>query len=256
MGLTSIKVIQTYSPLFIIHYYLLSNLLFHSITSPILHLIFPHLCDGCGSDLLSKDSSLCLKCISTLPVTGFESLPGNPIEKKFYGRIPLQNATAQYYFGKSSRVQELMHLLKYRHHKDLGIQLGKLMGDALHRSGRFNVDAIIPIPLFMDREKKRGYNQSALLCEGIAEHLGKPVLKNVIIRPIHTETQTNKGRIERWKNIEGKFTVRDSSSIKDRNILLVDDVITTGATIEACGAELLKAGISNLSIAALCYAYS
>jgi ComF family protein len=227
-----------------------------TILSSLLHLLFPHLCDGCGSDLLGKDSSLCLKCISTLPITGFEKLEGNPIEKKFYGRIPLDNATAQFYFGKSSRMQELMHLLKYRNHRELGIQLGRLMGDSLQRSGRFNVDAIIPLPLFHDREKKRGYNQSFLLCEGIRESLQKPILNNVITRPLHTETQTKKGRIERWKNIEGKFLLKDPTSIKGMKLLLVDDVITTGATLEACGSELLKAGISGLNIAALCYAYS
>ena len=149
-----------------------------------------------------------------------------------------------------------MHLLKYRNHQELGIQLGRLMGDALKKSNRFKVDAIIPLPLFQHRERKRGYNQSLLLCEGIAEHLKKPVLKNVIIRPQHTETQTRKGRVERWKNIEGKFILKDPSAIRGKHVLLVDDVITTGATLEACGAELLKAENSSLSIAALSYTYS
>lgn len=223
------------------------------IKDSFLHLLFPHVCDGCGSDILSKHSMLCLQCMEAIPQTDFENKPGNPIEKRFYGRLPLEEATASYYFSKESLVQKLVHQVKYKGNKELGIQLGQLMGDLLKRSGRFAVDAMIPLPLFPVKEKKRGYNQSALLCEGIRVHLPIPILTNVIARPEHTETQTKKGRIERWKNMEGKFVLTNPAAIAGKHILLVDDVITTGATLESCGTELLKAENVKLSVACLCY---
>lgn len=223
------------------------------IKDSFLHLLFPHICDGCGSDLLSKHSMLCLQCLEAIPQTDFEKHPGNPIEKRFYGRLPLEQATASYYFTKESLVQKLVHQVKYKGNKELGIQLGQLMGDLLKRSGRFPVDAMIPLPLFPVKEKKRGYNQSMLLCEGIRSQLPVPILNNVITRPEHTETQTKKGRIERWKNMEGKFVLTDPAAIVGKHILLVDDVITTGATLESCGSTLLKAENVKLSVACLCY---
>jgi ComF family protein len=148
-----------------------------------------------------------------------------------------------------------MHQLKYRGNKDLGVQLGRIMGNALKSSNRFNdINAFIPLPLFPSKEKKRGYNQAKVLCDGIAEIISLPVLSNVIIRPQHTETQTKKGRIERWKNIEGKFKLIDPASIQNKHLLLIDDVVTTGATLEACGNELLLAENVKLSVATLCKA--
>lgn len=226
------------------------------IKDALLHFVFPHLCDGCGSDLLARDSSLCMKCMDALPRTYFEYFPGNPVEKRFYGRLPLANATAQYYFTKGSLISHLVHQVKYKRNRELCIQLGILMGDAIRTAERFNADLLIPVPLYPNRERKRGYNQAGLLCEGMATMINLPVADNVITRPIHTDTQTTKGRIERWKNIEGKFELKDPAAIAGKHILLVDDVITTGATLESCGAELLKAGSVELSIACLCHAFS
>jgi ComF family protein len=152
-------------------------------------------------------------------------------------------------------MQHLMHQFKYKGNKELGLQLGRLMGNALKSASRFSeIDALIPLPLFPSKEKKRGYNQATVLCDGMAEILNIPVLNNVITRPQHTETQTKKGRIERWRNIEGKFQLIDPLKIQNKHVLLVDDVITTGATLEACGNELLKADNVKLSIATLCKA--
>ena len=148
-----------------------------------------------------------------------------------------------------------MHQFKYKGNKDLGKQLGYLMGDDLLQSERFkHIEALIPLPLFAGKEKRRGYNQAFVLCEGIAEIMKVEVLKDVIGRAQHTETQTKKGRVERWINIEGKFELISPEKIQNKNILLVDDVITTGATLEACGQELIKATGVSLSIAALCFA--
>ena len=224
------------------------------IKDSFVHLLFPHVCSGCGGDILNKESMLCMRCIDTMPETNFEIHADNPVEKKFWGRLPFQQATAQYYFTRESLMQHLMHQFKYKKNKELGFQLGKLMGESLKNSGRFIVDALMPLPLFPAKEKRRGYNQAAVLCEGIAESLQVPVLKDVIIRPQHTDTQTKKGRIERWQNMEGKFVLTNPKAIANKRILLVDDVVTTGATLEACGLELLDGENVKLSIAALCYA--
>jgi len=224
------------------------------IKDSFLQLLFPHVCSGCGSDLLNEENELCMHCLANMPETNFHLYPNNPIEKKFWGRLSLVSATAQYYFTKESLMQHLMHQLKYKGNKELGKQLGRLMGADLNASNRFNgIDALIPLPLFAAKEKRRGYNQSTILCEGIAEVMTAEILNDVITRPEHTETQTKKGRIERWLNIEGKFELLRPEKIQNMHVLLVDDIITTGATLEACGQELMKAGNLSLSLAAFCY---
>ena len=151
-------------------------------------------------------------------------------------------------------MQHLMHQFKYKRNKELGLQLGRFMGEKIKESGRFEVDALIPLPLFPAKEKRRGYNQATLLCEGMAKTMNIPVLDKVITRPQHTETQTKRGRIERWKNMEGKFILSNPEAIHNKHIMLVDDVVTTGATLEASGNELLKAEGVRLSVATLCVA--
>lgn len=168
--------------------------------------------------------------------------------------MPLLAATAQFYFTKASLIQHLMHQLKYRSDQELGIQLGKIMGVHLLKSTRFETQALVPLPLFPAKERKRGFNQATILCQGMADTMQVPILHNVISRPQHTETQTRKGRVERWKNIEGKFILTDAAAISNKRLLLVDDVVTTGATLESCGTELLKAPGVQLSVATLCYA--
>ena len=227
---------------------------FKEIKESFLHLLFPHVCSGCGSDLLSEVSVLCMRCIDAMPETNFEIHPDNPVEKKFWGRLPLLGATAQYYFTKESLIQNLMHQVKYKGNKNLGLQLGRMMGESLEKSHRFDVDALIPLPLFPAKEKRRGFNQATILCNGMAEHMNIPVLDDVIIRPQYTETQTKKGRIERWLNMEGKFILKNPNAIHNKHILLVDDVVTTRATLEACGSELLKAQNVRLGLATLYYA--
>jgi len=224
------------------------------IKDSFLHLLFPHICAGCGTDLLDKESMLCIRCIAGLPETNFSVHAGNPIEKMLWGRIPLAGATATYYFSKESLIQHLVHQFKYKGNKDLGLQLGRLLGKYLVQSDRFNAEALVPLPLFEVKEKRRGYNQATVLCDGIAEIMKIPVLKNAVSRPQHTDTQTKKGRLERWQNMEGKFVLQDEKAIADKHLLLVDDVITTGATLEACGTELLKGNNVKLSIATLCVA--
>ena len=224
------------------------------IKDAFLHLLFPHVCTGCGTDILNEETVLCMRCIDRMPETNFELHADNPVEKIFWGRLPMVSATAQFYFTKESLMQHLMHQFKYKNNRELGLQLGRIMGEQIKKSGRFAVDALIPLPLFPVKEKRRGYNQATVLCEGVAEILLLPILKDVITRPQHTETQTKKGRIERWKNIEGKFELVKKETINNKHILLIDDVVTTGATLEACGSELLNTGNTRLSIATLCQA--
>lgn len=192
-----------------------------------------------------------------MPATSFQHHAANPVEKIFWGRLGIRYATAQYFFTKGALIQELMHQLKYKGNKDLGFLLGKLMGSQLAETNRFReVDALVPLPLYPEKEHLRGYNQAQVLCEGMAETLGKPVLGNAIIRTHHTDSQTKKSRVERWQNMEGRFLVEDKRIIQGKHLLLVDDVVTTGASLEACGRELLEAAGTTLSIATLCCAFN
>lgn len=218
------------------------------------HLLFPHNCAGCGSDLIEENQYICHQCFSSLPETNFSPYHNNPIEKIFYGRVEVYEAMAAYYFTKHSILQRLIHTLKYRNNKEVGLQLGRWMGLLLKNSKRFNtVDALIPLPLFPEKEKKRGYNQAAVLCEGISEIMNVAVVNDFIIRKRYTDTQTKKGRSERWTNVDGSFEVNPQHGLIGKHILLVDDVITTGATLEACGAAVTASG-TVLSIALLAWA--
>jgi ComF family protein len=226
------------------------------IASAFWHLLYPQICSGCGIDLPATDSLLCVKCLHALPATHFECYEGNLVEKRFYGRLAVQHASAQFYFTKGSLMARLVHLVKYKSERDLGIQLGSIMGDMLKRSARFHADMLVPLPLHPFRERRRGFNQAELLCHGISKHLQIPIAGKVVARPLHTDTQTHKGRVERWQNIEGKFMLIDPQAVEGKHVLLVDDVITTGATLEACGSVLLKAEGCTLSIACLCHSFS
>jgi ComF family protein len=227
--------------------------LIKNITDSILQLVFPQVCNGCGSDLVSEGNKLCLLCHESLPQTSFHLHGNNPVEKLFWGRLPVTAATAQYYFSKGSLVQHLMHRFKYKGDRELGLFLGRLMGYQLKETNRFNgIDILIPLPLFPEKERRRGYNQATLLCEGIAEVWEKPIVKGAMIRTTFTESQTKKNRIERWQNMKGRFELTDAAAVKGKHILLVDDVVTTGATLEACGNEIMKGEDVRLSVATLC----
>ena len=226
-----------------------------NIISSTLHLFYPHVCTGCGSDLLEADNLLCLKCIHNLPHTGFATLPNNPVEKYFWGRIPLTAAYSQFYFSKEFLIQHLIHQLKYKGDTEIGFYLGEMMGKTLLSSSRFSsIDALIPLPLYADKEHKRGYNQAAVICNGMSAVMNVPVLNGAVIRQHATETQTRKHRTERWENVKQSFKVAKPAELSGKHLLLVDDVVTTGATLEACGHVILEVEHVNLSIATLAYA--
>jgi ComF family protein len=226
-----------------------------NIFSPTLHLFYPHICTGCGSDLLKEDHLLCLRCINDLPHTNFAPYNNNPAEKVFWGRIAVTAAHSEFYFAKGSLIQQLIHQLKYKNNTAIGFYLGELMGRSLLESGRFNsIDYLVPLPLYPDKERKRGYNQAAVICNGMSSVMNVPVIINNVIRQRFTETQTRKHRNERWENVAGSFVIKDPRILTQKNILLVDDVVTTGATLEACGSILLQTEGIKLYIATLAHA--
>jgi len=229
--------------------------LFKDIISNTLHIFYPHVCTGCGSDLVHHNNLLCFKCLAVLPQTNFAQHANNPIEKIFWGRIPLAAAHSEFYFSKESLIQQLIHQLKYKNNTDIGFYLGQILGTSLLASNRFtNIDALIPLPLFLDKERKRGYNQAAIICNGVSDVLNVPVINNNVTRLKHTDTQTKKGRTKRWENVSGSFTIKDKQALSGKNLLLIDDVITTGATLEACGVIMLSISNVTVSIAALAHA--
>jgi ComF family protein len=223
----------------------------------LLHLFFPHVCAGCGSDALDKEHLLCLRCTAHLPETGFHEMEGNIVEKVFYGRLPVTAATSFCFFSKDSLIQHLMHQLKYRGRKDLGVYLGSMLGRRLAQGGRMkNLQAVIPVPLHASKLKKRGYNQAAQIALGIGEALQIPVLEHGLVRTRASATQTRKTRTERWDNVNELFAIPDRPAVANKKILLVDDVLTTGATLEACGQALHRGAGAELYIATLAYAIS
>lgn len=216
------------------------------------HLFFPHTCAGCGNDAISPHHPICLHCTSILPLTGFHEHADNPVENIFRGRLPLAAAMSYCWFSKESLVQHLLHELKYKNNKQIGIHFGRRIGEALKQSPRFQtIDAILPIPLHAARERQRGYNQATQIATGIAATMQLPVLVNTITRASNTSSQTKRNRLQRWQNMEDKFHLRQPEALTGKHLLLVDDVITTGATLEACGRALLSAGRVTLSIATL-----
>jgi ComF family protein len=219
-----------------------------------LHLFFPHNCEGCGAGLFDAERFLCPRCTHQLPETGFFSRRGNPVEKLFYGRMPLTHAGAAFYFTKNSLLQHLMIQLKYRNNPESGYFLGRMIGAQLAKEPAFSViDLLVPLPLNRKKEFKRGYNQAALICDGIHAVWEKPVAKDSIERIRFTETQTKQNRISRWQNMEGVFHATKPQLLHNKHILLIDDVITTGATLEACGSAILAVEGTRLSIAAAAY---
>ncbi len=218
------------------------------------HLFYPHVCTGCGTDTLGDQYLLCARCMHSLPETHFFRQTNNPVEKLFWGRIPIQHAGAAFYFTKESLIQKILVELKYKSNVEAGFFLGRKMGYIINQSESFrSVDLIIPLPLNPKKEFIRGYNQAKILGEGIQDTWHKPMIPDAITRTKFTETQTHQNRISRWQNMEGAFKVSKPEALINKHLLLIDDVITTGATLEACGAELLKIPGVRLSIASAAY---
>ena len=215
-------------------------------------LFFPHVCESCGAALNKNEPPICFKCLYDLPRTDYCKDPDNPIANLFAGRIKVENAFALFHFYKGSRFRKLLHSLKYKSKPEIGVVLGKELGAAMRSSGNFkDIDFVIPVPLHPKRQKQRGYNQSEMIAQGISVVTDIPMLTNVLVRNVETVTQTKMSREERWKNVSGKFVIHDQDIIINKHVLLVDDVVTTGSTIEACGEVLLTVKGLKLSIGVL-----
>ncbi len=224
-------------------------------TSDLLGLFFPNSCRLCGKTLHQQEEILCTTCLYKLARTNFQHSPENPVMDIFSGRLPLFSATAFLFFSKGGGTRRLIHKLKYKGNKEIGVHLGMLFGNQLDSSELFSTsDAIIPVPLHPRKEHKRGYNQSLMICEGLASRMNARVFSDVLYRKVHSSSQTRKSRYERWENVKDIFEIKKGHHLEGKHLILVDDVITTGATLEACGNKLLEIPDIRLSIASLAYA--
>lgn len=218
-------------------------------------MIFPEYCLGCSGALLKGEHQICTRCLIQLPITDFHTNQENDLIKKFAGKYLLKYALAYLKFTKNSSVQKFLHALKYNDNQEIGVMLGKWYGALLktHQLEK-DFDLILPVPLHLSKLKKRGYNQSDCFAEGLSVSLGVEWSSQVLIRRKATETQTRKGRFDRWLNVNEIFDVADKNLVENKNILLVDDVITTGATIESCLNILNSCHPKSMSIASIAIA--
>lgn len=211
------------------------NNLLKTALEGLLRLFYPNWCWVCHNDLIQGETEVCLACKHHLPSTHFYNQPNNAVALRLRGRVPITAAASVYFFSKSSALQSLLHGLKYRNQPDLGVWLGQCMAYEASQTNWFDgVDMLVPVPLSGKKERIRGYNQSACLAEGISQVLHIPVCTNVLLRHRNTATQTHKSRIERQRNVAGAFSLQNAQTLQNKQVVLIDDVFTTGATLEAC----------------------
>jgi ComF family protein len=215
-------------------------------------LIYPHTCAGCGQKLLKGEQEICLACLLEIPQTHFHLDPHNPVWKLFRGRVSIGIAASYLYFDKGSRVQSILHAIKYKGNQNLARQLGMLYGHVLSRDNVLNgIDYLIPIPLHPLKLKTRGYNQSEVWGEGLAASTGIPLLNNNLYRTENTASQTRKSRIGRWENVKDIFALQRPEEIRSKHVVLLDDVVTTGSTLESAAQCLLDGGAAQVNILTL-----
>jgi ComF family protein len=223
-----------------------------SYLSDFLSLIYPNLCASCGNNLFKHEDVICNFCEFHLPKTMFHLAADNPVAGIFWGRANIFSAAACYHFNKGNRVQHMIHLLKYKGRKDVGVYLGRQYGLSLAKSTFFSTsDVVIPVPLHAKKLVLRGYNQSEQFAIGLGRSMKIPVDTSTLIRVKATETQTKKSRFRRWENVAEIFALDNPGKLEGKHILLVDDVITTGATLEACIRKLQAIPGVRISIAAI-----
>lgn len=216
----------------------------------IINLLFPRVCAACGNILLEGEHTVCTTCRFLLPKTGYENNPNNPLAQMFYGQMPFNAVMAEFFFSKTGKVQHLIHGLKYHHCRENGIFLGQEIGKSLQNATDYQgLDFIIPIPLHPKKEKIRGYNQSHVISEGISEILGVPIAEHCLVRSVFTDTQTKKSREERYQNVKDIFELKNAEKLRNKHVLLVDDVLTTGATLMSAGKALFDVEGIKINVA-------
>jgi len=228
-----------------------------SLIFDFLSLIYPKICQVCGKSLFRNEHILCMKCKHHLPLARFGNDHKNPVAQVFWGRVPTVMVTTAFLYNKGNAVQQLVHNFKYRGMRDIGIFLGEELGRVIIENPlHHDITHIIPVPLHPKKHKKRGFNQSEIIARGIAGNISAECNTSILYRKSYSGTQTRKSKFERWENVENIFSIKNENCIKNKHILLVDDVITTGATIEACAQCLLRIEGVRLSIAAVAFTRS
>ena len=224
-------------------------------TDDFLGLVFPRICSGCGNSLWKHETVLCDACFYHLPRTNFHLLGDNPVNRIFWGRADILSATSFLLFNKGSKVQNMMHALKYKGRKDIGVFLGEEFGKILRSCHPYSMsEIIIPVPLHRKKYLKRGYNQSEQFAIGLSSAMNIPFTTQCLLRKNSSETQTHKSRFLRWQNVKDIFYIKDPDKIAGQTILRVDDVVTTGATLESCISAIAMIPGVVISVATIAYA--
>ncbi len=222
-------------------------------TSGLLHLFFPNTCLLCSKPLFSKEKTVCYRCVSELEPSRIVDFSDNEITQLFEGKVPIVTAFTGFRYHKLGKLQQLIFQLKYHHHKEIGMILGREMGYALENTPFASVDYIIPVPLHPKKQRKRGYNQAEWIAKGLGEVLQKKVRTDILLRNVNTTSQTRKSRMERFENMQEVFSVIGSEDLESKHFLLVDDVVTTGSTLVNC-VETLQNTIENSQVSIVCLA--
>lgn len=219
----------------------------------LLGLFYPNICLACSNKLLKGEKTICVRCLGEMPLTDYWKQAENRLAQRFWGRLPLYGAAALFHFHKGNAVQHLLHQLKYKGRQDIGELMGKMAGEKLKESGSVihHIDLIVPVPLFWKKQKIRGYNQCDSFAKAIAEYTGVPWCANALTRNFENVSQTKKKRFDRWNNVAEIFSVTNKTQLTGKHILLVDDVVTTGATSEACMQTILKIPGTQVSFVAI-----
>lgn len=227
----------------------------YQLAKAFIHLFYPNLCEACDKLLVGNERVICVSCRYKIPKTNYWRIDDNPVAQSFWGRVRVERACSYFFFNKGSNYRKLLHKLKYKGQKEIGIILGRYFGGELSKTAWCNgVDVLIPVPLHATKQRRRGYNQSECIAQGLAEAVSLPVVTHNLIKCVDTESQTQKSRADRWQNVANVFTVLYPELLNGKHILLVDDTLTTGATLEACAQVLLAACNCKVSIVTLAYA--
>lgn len=228
-----------------------------SLLTDLINLLFPTLCLGCDKTLPQSGQLLCTKCRLELPETNdYQSADRNESHNKFAGKVPIRYVMSYAQFAKGGVMQHVVHRIKYSGHKEAATTLGRWYGTLLHEQSQLvqEIDMLVGVPLHKQRLKQRGYNQADRIATGLGEAMEIPARSDVLVRTHFKSSQTKKNRLERWANVASVFSVADASAVTDKHVAIVDDVLTTGATIEACAIELLRAGCREVSVITLAVA--
>jgi ComF family protein len=225
------------------------------ILADFISLIYPDLCQVCGNSLVKGEKYFCFSCLVSMPRTHYHLAEGNPLEQIFWGRTNIEKATSWFFYRKGSKYQNLLYQLKYRGLREIGVEMGRVFATELQAKDFFaNIDVIVPVPLHPKKEKKRGYNQSLAIAEGLSNVSKIDIENDILCRTQYSDTQTRKERYARWENVSNLFTLKVEGFFAGKHVLLVDDVITTGSTIESCTQAIVACKNAKVSIVSLGFA--